>query len=194
MNPDSLNPDSSFRELRRDIGRLAASLEQPASAVERDSVLLTRALRVASLLQRVRPVVPACLRDADFLAEIFDRATRDSARAMGPSVLGRAFAPTPAPDQIAWVEDPDQALLTELMPMGLPHTPRGLPRLLTRRPTRRVSSRAPLVAAAAAILVAAGAFVAFRGTSRTTELVFVVASEPLSAVHPSDFMRGLTSR
>lgn len=197
---------TSFRARRALLRRLcAAHATRPAGAdpqpVAEAEVgdpafgdLFAHARKFVPLLRQAPPAPPV-LRHPDFLGASIELALRASARSIGPALLRRAFAPALAPRDVTWSDDPTASEAAGWMPLGLPRLPRSArsfrrpPMVRPRRPRWVV-----LAAAAAAILLAAGAFITLRGTSSNTELVFVVANGPLSADHPSDFLRGLISR
>src|SRR5688572_2004856 len=89
----------------------------PASV---DTSAVARARAFAAALRTVRPVPPAELSDPEFLARIYERAARSSARAIGPSVLGRAFVRSAAPREVAWVEPHYRPDLGAMLRTGLP--------------------------------------------------------------------------
>ncbi len=185
----------TFRDLRLRIGRLEDALScaeiVPGSEHER---LLERVEIVAGMLGRADFTPPPQLQDPEFLAQIFERAQRRSASSIGRSNLRLAFAPMRAPRDVAWREDRDQPYLAEFVRRDLPSSPRRDPWVVAKTPRRRAARLSMVTSMAAAMLVAIGAFVVFGGTSPRRELVFLVANGPLSADHPSDFIRGLIGR
>ncbi len=185
----------TFRDLRLRIEKLEDALScaevVPGSEHER---LLEGVETVAKVLGRADFTPPPQLQDPEFLAQIFERAQRRSASSIGRSNLRLAFTPMRVPRDVAWREDRDRPHIAELVRHDLPSSPRRDPWVVAMTPRRRTVRLSMIASVAAAMLVAVGAFVVFGGTSTRHELVFLIANGPLSADHPSDFIRGLIDR
>lgn len=168
----------SLRALRERIRRHASADGPAIDAVDR--AILRRVDAVAAAIRNTPPSPPPALETDAFLAGIYERATRGSAAAIGPSMLRRAFAPVAAPRDVAWVEPedvPELACLLRDTPLAS-HAPCAPPRRHKGRPALVRSRR--LLAGAAAIFVVTGAFAVFHGTSQVPELVFQSSDAPLS--------------
>ena len=185
----------TFRDLRRRIGELrdALSCTEGTRGSEHDR-LLKEVEMVAHVLGRTDFTPPQQLQDPEFLAQILERAQRQSASSIGRSNLRLAFTPMRSPRDVTWREDRDRPQLAELVRHDLPSSPRRDPWVVAMTPRRRAAKLSMIASVAAAMLVAVGAFVVFGGTSVRHELVFLTANGPLSADHPSDFIRGLIDR
>ena len=190
-----MNQHSSFRELRQRVNRLAAVQARPDVADPAARRLLAAAAHLGDLLRQTQPAAPAQLRDPAFLEGVAECAARGSAKTLGVSLLRQTFSPAATPRDVSWIEDQPDPLLSELMPLGLPRMPAlHIPRSRSRVQPKPRRQLLRLAAVAAAMLVATSAFITFRGTSRTPELVFLVANEPLSVDQPTVFLRDLINR
>ncbi|HLU38239.1 MAG TPA: hypothetical protein VK081_02570, partial [Planctomycetota bacterium] len=88
----------SFAALRGMLLAVPDEIERRAggAAAGLDPAALARARAIARAIA-TPPEPPAALRDPAFLGAIHDHAARTVARALGPSILRRAFPPTPVP-------------------------------------------------------------------------------------------------
>lgn len=187
-------PRTSFRQLRRQLRLLAASTEQTeVPSDEANPAFSRRARAVAAALAAVRPVPPAELAEPACLAAIYERAVRGSAAAIGPSLLRRAFAPIAAPRDVAWIEPTVDSEFAAILGKSPPSGPRPL-HSWPARPTQPANKLRWVAGVAAAMFVAVGTFVVFRGTPQAPELVFQVSDLPLSHDHCPVFMRDLVDR
>lgn len=187
-------PQSSFRAIRAGIRRWMLGTADVRATDEFDRALTARMDRMARLLRTARPHPPAELETADFLAEIYDRATRGSANAIGSSLLRRAFTPIATPRDVTWIEPVEASDVVELLreaPRFEASPGRDRPRL-ARQPGSPARRR--VLASAAAIVVGIGAFVVFSGTSQSPELVFQSSDAPLSHDNCAVFVLDVAAR
>jgi hypothetical protein len=184
---------TKFRsDLRAQVLRAADLLDgsvDPGDDGER--LLLARARRLAAAIDSPPPP-SAHLASRAFFEAILDRASRQSAGAIGPAELRAAFAPMAAPKDVEWVEPSPSPLVARVLraaPVG--PTPGWLrrPNSLTSR-TRRRTARFAASLVAAILLVALG-LGAFYGTTAQPDFVFIAVDRPLSFDHPSDWLRAM---